>query len=438
MSQLADQSVTPTPPARGRYGDLTDLVRSVSSARTPQEAAFIFGASSRRFFPSDGFISVSIRDLPEGKYKVTRQYLDGRMPKSPNESNPWRDWEKIPTREGGFIWDLVNAGEPTIINDLNIANDPVLGTSIARFRSCAVLPVFDEGKPLNWVIEFFFEPEGVSQSDFEMRLLMLNLHGRSTKNLVTAREVAALNQKLNQQLERVAAIQRTLLPEKTPHIPSTRIATSYLTSDEAGGDYFDFLPLKDDRWGVFIGDVSGHGAGAATVVAMLHSILRTYPRKDYDPAGVLRYLNAHLSEKRIEGNFVTAFFGVLDPATRRLDFANAGHHPPRLKKGEYGPVGALDGCSTPPLGVLDDIEPWTNTAELAKMDTVVLFTDGITEARSPEPESEMFGLERLDAALEQCSGEPECVIDSIHGALYEHTKTRTRDDDQAIVALRVE
>lgn len=437
LSQLAN-SHTATQSASSRFEELTALLQSVSSAKTPQEAAYIFGASSRRVFRSEGFLSVSRRGLPDGQYKITRRYVDGRLPLSPNESNPWRDWDRLETHTGGFVGEALARGGPQLITDLDLQDDPVLGDALGKFKTCAVIPIFDNGEPLNWVFEFRNAPDAISADEFETRMLVFNLHGRSTKNLVTAREVEALNAKLNLQLERVAAIQRALLPDATPHIPGARIATSYLTSDDAGGDYYDFLPLSGGRWGIFVGDVSGHGAGAATVVAMLHAILRTYPDKDYDPAGVLRYLNAHISEKRIEGNFVTAFFGVLDPATRELRFANAGHHPPRLKKGEYGPVGALDGCGTPPLGVLEQIDPTTNTVVLEPMDTVVLFTDGITEARRPEPDGEMFGLERLDAALEKCSGEPECVIDSIHTALFAHTNARTRDDDQAIVALRVE
>ena len=94
-----------------RVGALTEIIREMTSATTPQEAAFTFGVASRRYFPADGFLSVSKRGLPQGKYKLTRIYLDGRLPESPAESNPWRDWARLPTHEGGFIGELLGAGE---------------------------------------------------------------------------------------------------------------------------------------------------------------------------------------------------------------------------------------------------------------------------------------------------------------------------------------
>lgn len=430
--------VTTTAPKQARIERihaLADLMRSMTSAATPQESSFTFGVASRRYFPADGFLSVSKRGLPDGQYKLTRTYLDGRLPQSPTESNPWRDWARLPTHEGGFIGEILAAGEPRRIGDLNVTDDPVLGDKLAPFRSAVILPIYDNGEALNWAFSFRREPEAVTEEEFELYLLVMNLHGRATKNLVALQQVEELNARLNQQLERVASIQRSLLPDRTPDIPGVELATSYLTSDEAGGDYYDFLPLEGGKWGIFIGDVSGHGAGAATVMAMVHAILRTYPERTHDPAAVMRYLNRHLSEKRIESNFVTAFYGVLDPDSRRFAYANAGHHPPRRKRRDSGEVTTLAGARAIPLGVFDEIEIESDEAELSTDETVVFFTDGIIEARGAT--GVMFGEAGLDEALRGCSGEAGCIIDSVHGALYEHTRQRTREDDQTLIAMQV-
>lgn len=428
-------TTTQTETRLARIQALTELIREMTSATTPQEASFTFGVASRRFFPSDGFVSVSRRGLPEGRYKLTRTYLDGRLPQSPTETNPWRDWAKLPTHEGGFIGEILDAGEPRRIGDLRVADDPVLGDRLAPYRSAAILPIYDDGETLNWAFSFRREPDAVTEEEFELYLLVMNLHGRATKNLVALQQVEELNARLNLQLERVASIQRSLLPDRTPDIPGVELATSYLTSDEAGGDYYDFLELEQGRWGIFIGDVSGHGAGAATVMAMVHAILRTYPDRSHEPAQVMRYLNRHLSEKRIESNFVTAFYGVLDPATRRFEYANAGHHPPRRKRRDSGAVTTLAGARAIPLGVFDEIEIETESADLSPEETVVFFTDGVTEARNAS--GEMFAEAGLDESLRLCSGEAGCIIDSVHGALYEHTRRRTREDDQTLIAMQV-
>jgi sigma-B regulation protein RsbU (phosphoserine phosphatase) len=418
-----------------RVEALSDLMRGLTSAKSPQESSFTFGVASRRFFPSDGFVSVSRRGLADGEFKITREYLGGRLPQNPGESNPWRDWARLPVHRGGFIGEILDAGVPRRIGDLRITGDPVLGDKLAEFRSAVILPVYDDGEALNWSFSFQRKPGEISDEQFEMALLVMNLHGRATKNLVALQQVEELNARLNQQLERVAAIQRSLLPDRTPEIPGVELATSYLTSDEAGGDYYDFLPLDGGKWGVFIGDVSGHGAGAATVMAMVHAILRTYPEREHEPARVMAYLNRHLSEKRIESNFVTAFYGVLEPDSRRFTFANAGHHPPRRKRRESGEVTNLDGERAVPLGIFDELDIESTAVTLSRDETLVFFTDGITEAR--DGAGVMFSEAGLDGALRECSGEAGCIIDSVHGALYEHTKRRTRDDDQTLIAMQV-
>jgi phosphoserine phosphatase RsbU/P len=149
---------------------------------------------------------------------------------------------------------------------------------------------------------------------------------------------------------------------------------------------------------------------------------------------VLRYANRRLLDAGIEGNFVTAFFAVYEPKKGLFIYARSGHNPPLLKSGRTGALRHLDGEGAPPLGVLEPYEITSETIQLEPMDTVVLYTDGITEAFNAN--HEMFGSARLDAALTGCSGSPDCVVDSVHAALYQHTGSRTRVDDQTLVALR--
>ncbi len=170
--------------------------------------------------------------------------------------------------------------------------------------------------------------------------------------------------------------------------PGSEIApSSYLTSNESGGDYYDFFRLPGERWLILIADVSGHGAAAATVMAMLHAILHCYSPLNgidrFDPAQIMEFANDRLLNARLEGNFVTAFLAVFDPATGRFDYANAGHNPPRLKDGLSGKITPIDGAGTLPLGILEDLNATTETIHLKPNDTIVLYTDGITEAFSP-------------------------------------------------------
>ena len=423
---------------RPQVSQLNDLLRRGSLIREPSNLVAHYGDWFRRERPVDHLVSVSRRGLEPGEYKITRSIrmqAGGARPATMAPANPWRDWESIPVRTGGFVGTVLEREGPQLFRDLHIESDPVLLDAVADMRSCVAIPNYDSGESLNWGLWFSAQPDAWSLEQVEFGLLTANLLGMATSNLVAHKRAADLNKKLEQQLVQIANIQRSLLPQRLPEIPGLRLAASYLTSDESGGDYYDFFPFADGRWGIVIADVSGHGAAAATVMAMLHAILHGYDSSDASPAAILRYANRRLVHTLREGSFVTAFLGVYDPVERTLRFARAGHNPPRLKHGNTGRVTDLAGEGDPPLGLFDDFDPAEETVRLGASDTVVLYTDGITEAMSPG--REMFGVAGLDAALLGCSGEPDCVMDSVHAALYQHTGRRSRDDDQTLVAIRL-
>ncbi len=113
----------------------------------------------------------------------------------------------------------------------------------------------------------------------------------------------------------VADIQRSLLPQVLPTIPTLELAAYYRTSRWAGGDYYDFFPLPDGRWGILIADVSGHGTPAAVMMAITHSLAHSLPGPADPPAALLGHVNRQLSHRYTAANevFVTAFYGVYDP-----------------------------------------------------------------------------------------------------------------------------
>ena len=414
---------------------LLEMLRDASTRRRPEEMLRAFGQHLWRVRPVDRVVTVSVRALNPGEYKVTRVIDRGAHAVDPdNPPNPWRDWDRLETHTGGFIGSIIARPEPQLLHDLRVADDPALGDAVADMRCCMASPLFDDGRVLNWNLYLCADPRGYTPRDLADHLVTTNLVGTATRNLVAVNRAEELNRALQRQLEAVARVQQALLPAQIPRIPFTRIATSYLTSDEAGGDYYDFLGLPGGGWGILIADVAGHGAAAATVMAMLHAILHGYEGPDFSPASVIRYANRRLATSLIENSFVTAFFGVYDPSTGSLAFARAGHNPPRLKRGGTGEIIALDGGAALPLGITLDHPVEQDRVVLEPHDTLVLYTDGITEAFGPG--REMFGVDRLDRTLEACSGEPDCVVESVHAALYEHTRARTRDDDQTIVALR--
>lgn len=428
--------------ANPEIGELTGILRSASTVTDPAELVAAFGRWVARRFPRDCFVSVSRRGLPEGSYKLTRVITGPALGQTsgPPAANPWRDWKALPSHTGGLVGEILARDEPQLIDGLRLETDPVLGPALgpeaARLVSVAAMPTFDAGRSINWGLSFSSNSDWLSLDQFANGLLDINMMGTATRNLVALKRVAELHDQLKRQLEQVATVQRSLLPESLPKIPGVRLATSYLTSAEAGGDYYDFFDLGGGRWGILIADVAGHGAAAATVMAMLRAILHSYEGTERSPRAMMRFCNAKLAASRLEGSFTTAFYAVLDTATGEMTYSRCGHNPPRLRRAD-GRVESLEEGASLPLGVTEDPPLEEGSARLSVGDTVVLYTDGITEAYGPRRSArDMFGVHRLDLALRECTGEPSCVVDSIHKSLFAHTSVMDRDDDQTLVVFR--
>jgi sigma-B regulation protein RsbU (phosphoserine phosphatase) len=217
------------------------------------------------------------------------------------------------------------------------------------------------------------------------------------------------------------------------------MAAYYSTSARAGGDYYDFFPLPKGEWGLFIADVAGHGTPAAVLMAITHAIAHAEPGTHTPPPELLKHLNDRLARSYTRnGTFVTAFYAVLDPATRTLTYSTAGHDPPRLVRN--GAVHSLDERGGLPLGILV-AQPYEQvTVKLERGDLLLLYTDGITEAMAPldgAASRELFGLERLDAVLLQCGAQSSTqCIERIKDDVAAFRQNQPSTDDETLIALR--
>ncbi len=425
---------------------LMEMVGAMSRASEPQEVLRIFSSRIEALYGPRAYVSLSTRGLGPGQYKITR-LLHMDDPFELAAANPWHEWKDLPTHSGGFFGEIIRTAYPELIHNLSLKGDPVVGDALAQYGSMMAIPLFDDGEPMNWAIFLRQEPQGFSVEELEQAILRANLVGSTVKNVLIAKQLREAHGRIRAEVEQVATIQRALLPNPLPDIPGLTIVASYETFDQAGGDYYDFQPLGDrgdgrdpdpnGPWGILIADASGHGPAAAVVMAMLHAILHAYPHRPDSAAEVLIHANRHLASKQIESSFVTAFFALYDPPTRRLTYARAGHNPPLLNNpGSGGSVDRLEAVGGVPLGVLDDTTYEDAQIQLQSGQTLVLYTDGITEAHSPD--GTMFGLEGIEQALIDCTGDPDCIVQSITDPLRDHEAGVRPNDDQTIVAIRVE
>jgi sigma-B regulation protein RsbU (phosphoserine phosphatase) len=372
-------------------------MREISRQTDPQQMVQTYGKRMRQVIPSDGNLSLSRRGLGPGQVRITRSS------RFTDSVDPWKHGDRLPLIEGGLLADLIYGNEPVVIDDLDVPPDDPAYDFLAGHRSLVAVPMFDGGESINMVILLRKRPHAFDREGLPEHVWLANLFGRATSTLVLGNQVREAYDAVDRELKAVADIQRSLLPADLPPIPGLDVAAFYQTSKRAGGDYYDFFKLPDGRWGIFVADVSGHGTPAAVLMAITHSIAHLFGDPKAPPGALLAFVNHRLAKAYTlnTGNFVTAFYGVWDPATRELAFATAGHPAPRLRTAE-GSILPLDGGYGLPLGIVDDEVFPNNVRRLNPGDTLVLYTDGITEARNPR--GTMYELESLDAALAACAG----------------------------------
>ena len=240
--------------------------------------------------------------------------------------------------------------------------------------------------------------------------------------------------------EALAVLQSTLLPSALPPVPGMESASHYHTAspDRLGGDFYDLFPLDGERWAFFLGDVCGKGPQAAAVTSLTRYTLRAAALHDPDPVAALTTLNTVLHERYASGDprYCTAIFGVLEPVgdTVAVELASGGH-PPALVLREDGRADYLPTPGGLLVGILPTAGFTSARTVLGAGDTLLLYTDGLTEARIGE-ERRLFGDEALrDFAAGLPHTGPQQVVAAMTGLL--NSFGDGLDDDTALLALGV-
>lgn len=215
---------------------------------------------------------------------------------------------------------------------------------------------------------------------------------------------ARLRERIEHEPHVARLIQQTLLPKQVPTLPGWRVAVHYQPAQAIGGDFYDFLHLPDSQLGIVVGDASDKGVPAALVMASTRSILRSMAQRLASPAAILERLNELLCPDMPPNMFVTGLCAVLDPATGRIRFANAGHNLPYRRSATGVETLRITGM---PLGLMPGVHYEEQETILAPGDTVLFCSDGLTEAHSPA--REMFGFPRLAELMSNHPGGPELI-----------------------------
>jgi sigma-B regulation protein RsbU (phosphoserine phosphatase) len=252
---------------------------------------------------------------------------------------------------------------------------------------------------------------------------------------ITERKRAERELQENQEQFRVAReIQQRLFPKSAPALPGYDIAGISYPAEATGGDYFDYLPMLNDRLGIILGDVTGHGVGPALLMAETRAYLRVLTGRREDVGEILTRANGVLAEDVGAERFVTLFMARLDPAKRLLAYASAGHPAAYI----LDPSGQLK-KTLPRTGVPLGIRPETTyqsslELQLEAGDMLIILTDGIEEAMSPD--NDIFGIDRALSVVQRNRARPAReIVEALYQAVRQFSgNTPQADDVTAIVA----
>ena len=236
------------------------------------------------------------------------------------------------------------------------------------------------------------------------------------------------------ELEEARRIQRKLLPASLPEIEGCEIASQWLPASGVGGDCYDAIPFGRSRVGLCIADVVGKGIPAALLMSNLQAAVRAFASDAAQPAELCQQVNRILCGRIAEGRFISFFYGRLDMTLGAISYSNAGHYLPCLVR-EDGSVERLS-AGGPVLGVFSDATYEQAQTHLSSGDRLVLFTDGVTEARNADDEE--FGEERLLAAILEHRA---CSAPALEARLTDTVASFAGDalqDDATLIVVAVE
>jgi sigma-B regulation protein RsbU (phosphoserine phosphatase) len=355
--------------------------------------------------------------LREGKsMKVAVSRLDGRF------------------EDERFLKSLAEVDAPARISDIKKRNLQFVREKLESLGVKAIVPMQIQ-QELRGVLCL---GEKMSREDYSVRDLefLYSLGNLAIISLENARlfKEAIEKQRLEDELLIAREIQKGLLPSRLPEIPNFEIAATNISSKQVGGDYYDAISLGNSRYVIAIGDVSGKGTPASLLMANIQASIRALVPFDISMSELTKRVNDLMYENTSSDRFVTFFWGLLDAEKRGLTYVNAGHNHPYLVRSD-GRIERLEKGGMI-LGIMSTLIPYEEeTVYFNPGDSLVLFTDGVSEAMNKSAEE--YGEPRLEDVLQNTHGKSaQEILDAIHQDVKKHTGDFPQSDDITLLVLR--
>jgi len=330
----------------------------------------------------------------------------------------------------GLIGWVVKTGGGVIVAD--VRNDPRYVDAREQTRSEMVAPIRIGSEVIGAFNLESDEPGAYEDEDMQL-LTAFAAQAAVAIERTRLHEEVLEKRRLDEEVTIGQRIQRSFLPDRNPEVQNFDIAGANYSSDRVGGDYYDYIRIADQHWGIVVGDVSGKGIAAALIMASFRASLIAEIRNNYAIRTTMAKVNKLLWESIEPDRFVTALFGVLDVESRRFTYVNAGHNPALLLRAATGQFETLD-ATGPLLGTFETAAYKERLVELRPGDVLVLYTDGITEAM--DAAGELFGEERLREVI--LARKDDTAVTHVKGIweAVQAFRSGDQDDDLTTVVVR--
>ena len=347
--------------------------------------------------------------------------------------------DEIPTRISRSIVDYVLGQKKAVLSqDAGADADLPTSASIAdlKIRSVMCVPLLTpDNKALGIIQLDTSDRRQFNEDDLDVLAAVASQAAISIQN-ASALESLLERERVDRDLKLAEQVQKRFLPQVVPTVPGYEFFAHYQPTYEVGGDYYDFVPLPDDRMAFAIGDVSGKGVAAALMMAKFSGDTRYCILTENAPAPTATRLNNLLCAAGIEDKFITLGLCVLDAPTRKLTLMSAGHTPLLIRRadGRVDEVGQE--VAGVPLGIMEDTVYQETEVQLNQGDVVVLYSDGVTDARNRDDELyDSLSNHRLLKRVAQSSGGPVAVGRAILQDIREFSAEHAQADDITLVCL---
>lgn len=288
----------------------------------------------------------------------------------------------------GIVGTVIQTGQP--IYDADVRLDPRYIEARDATRSELAVPIIVRDEVIGALNLESDRVDAFSARDLRSLTTFAN-HAGVALERARADRLRLHTRRIQEEIELARRIQMSFLPQTTPQFEPYDLSGTNVPSSEVGGDYYDFIPITEMDMGIVVGDVTGHGVGAALLMANFRACLRIESRNNFAIRTILAKVNDYLYETNLPESFVTAVYGVLDRRNHIFNYANAGHNLPLLLRRDGTVQWLTEGGLL--LGAFPNVRYQEAAVQLERGDLLVFYTDGVTEAR--DTNGVEFGTDRL-------------------------------------------